>query len=241
MLLGICQLVGCCCDDPCAGCTPNMGGGLSGQAFTGFGPACHGYHSTCWRPWPEECVTCPAPTRLPPISEVDGEPSPAIEPKVPQEPLPTPPEPQPMPGENPPPAPPEPSPKPGLPEPANDPGSVLPASPPNPEPASPPRPLRTKPPASSEPGDVQLQNYQIGTPRQISAATTSGESRNQVAFPRPILIPVQVEALDGDGVQNATLDQLRRRGSPNPGTPLPSSGVLESQRIGAPRSSVFRF
>jgi len=24
-------------------------------------PGCHGYHSTCWRPWPEECVTCPSP------------------------------------------------------------------------------------------------------------------------------------------------------------------------------------
>lgn len=23
--------------------------------------SCFGYHSTCWRPWPEECIDCPSP------------------------------------------------------------------------------------------------------------------------------------------------------------------------------------
>jgi hypothetical protein len=31
--------------------------------------ACFGYHSTCWRPWPEECTTCPSFAILPPPQE----------------------------------------------------------------------------------------------------------------------------------------------------------------------------
>jgi hypothetical protein len=85
-------LSGCCWGghDPCAHCYP-----------AGFG--CFGYHSTCWRPWPEECPTCPSFAIIPPPQETilkdvplghealppaditpmpppDGEPAPVVEP-----------------------------------------------------------------------------------------------------------------------------------------------------------------
>jgi hypothetical protein len=51
-------LSGCCCSqhDQCQECYPG-----------GFG--CFGYHSTCWRPWPEECPTCPSFAIAPPPQE----------------------------------------------------------------------------------------------------------------------------------------------------------------------------
>jgi hypothetical protein len=51
-------LSGCCSGkhDHCAECYP--------PSF-----ACFGYHSTCWRPWPEECPTCPSYAIIPPPQE----------------------------------------------------------------------------------------------------------------------------------------------------------------------------
>lgn len=49
---------GCCYGkhDACAACY-------------GEGYPCFGYHSTCWRPWPEECPTCPSFAIMPPPQE----------------------------------------------------------------------------------------------------------------------------------------------------------------------------
>jgi hypothetical protein len=38
---------------------------------------CFGYHSTCWQPWPAECVTCPSPFLAPVLS---GDKGPPLEP-----------------------------------------------------------------------------------------------------------------------------------------------------------------
>lgn len=61
---------------------------------------CFGYQSTCWRPWPEECVTCPSPySALPATGEVlPG--APLIEGGRPELPMPMPPAPvQPIPAQ----------------------------------------------------------------------------------------------------------------------------------------------
>src|SRR3954470_2519601 len=31
--------------------------------------SCYGFYSTCWRPWPEECPTCPSYAIVPPPRE----------------------------------------------------------------------------------------------------------------------------------------------------------------------------
>jgi hypothetical protein len=42
-----------------------------------FGPMmCFGYHSTCWRAWPEECPPCPPYTLTPGLAEPVGPPLP---------------------------------------------------------------------------------------------------------------------------------------------------------------------
>lgn len=37
--------------------------------YPAYSFGCFGYHSTCWRPWPEECPTCPSFAILPPPQE----------------------------------------------------------------------------------------------------------------------------------------------------------------------------
>ncbi|MEX2172993.1 MAG: hypothetical protein WD872_01440 [Pirellulaceae bacterium] len=44
---------------------------------------CFGYHSTCWRPWPAECLPCPSPFSLPPLGEVIESPQPDELPAIP--------------------------------------------------------------------------------------------------------------------------------------------------------------
>jgi len=48
-----------------SGCANTDWGRLRGRRWVDCDgcviPGCFGFHSTCWRPWPEECVTCPSP------------------------------------------------------------------------------------------------------------------------------------------------------------------------------------
>ena len=73
ILLATCWLGGCACHtvnvDHCAG-----------DSFVVW--PCFGYHSTCWRPWPGECIACPSPftpVELPP-SETVPSPMPGLSP-----------------------------------------------------------------------------------------------------------------------------------------------------------------
>jgi hypothetical protein len=88
---------GCACHGPQGGWCGRHGG----QYFGGPLPVCFGFSSTCWNPWPAECVTCPTPfgpegidslpgsKPLPPTSEAVPLESPvpepsALEPTLPQ-------------------------------------------------------------------------------------------------------------------------------------------------------------
>jgi hypothetical protein len=49
-----------------------------------YGPMmCFGYHSTCWRPWPEECPPCPPYTLTPELAESVAPPMPQATPLPP--------------------------------------------------------------------------------------------------------------------------------------------------------------
>jgi hypothetical protein len=149
--LGIGQLAGCCCNDPCVGCPPEMGGRAFRQVYEGVGPGCFGYHTTCWSPWPDGCPTCPAPSPMPAAAGTDHKTGPETAPNVPTEPIPTPVHPVP------PSAPQKPA------EPGQDPGSPAPDPAPAPEPGKSPRPLESKPPTtSSRFENEKFQNNQTG-------------------------------------------------------------------------------
>ena len=249
--LSISQLVGCCCDDPCASCAPEMGGRPFRQVYEGVGNACYGYHSTCWHPWPEECQTCPPPTWLPAASDTGKGPSPAITPDVPIEPLPIPanPPPQPPPDEGAPRTQPEGAPESETPkstepgkdpsnpvpaEPGKDSGNPAPDSPPRPEPAAPPRRLETKPPTTPRDSEnVKPQNHQAELPETSSAASVRRAQAYQRMMPRPVSIlmaqPVLLEGETGQDQLRVQMDQSLRSGFSNPGAPLPVSGSLQSK------------
>jgi hypothetical protein len=104
MLLGLAS--GCACQGPQGGCC----GHQCGPFFGGPLPVCFGFSTTCWHPWPAECVACPTPFAgmeplptskpLPPSSPAEPldsavpEPS-ALEPVIPQATPPQPPAPEP--------------------------------------------------------------------------------------------------------------------------------------------------
>jgi hypothetical protein len=47
-----------------------------------FGPLmCFGYHSTCWRAWPDECPSCPPYTLTPELAEPVNPPAPQAVPE----------------------------------------------------------------------------------------------------------------------------------------------------------------
>lgn len=76
---------------------------------------CFGFNSTCWRPWPEECVTCPSPYAAFPLKGELLPGAPLPESPTPELPMPMPPLPvQPMPEASP--------------APANPPASIRPQS-----------------------------------------------------------------------------------------------------------------
>jgi hypothetical protein len=56
--LGILCGTGCVSSQPCC-------------EFRSSGYPCFGYHSTCWRPWPVECVTCPSLAAAQPAFEIN--------------------------------------------------------------------------------------------------------------------------------------------------------------------------
>jgi hypothetical protein len=64
-----------------SGCASLHGGPHYQRACFNCYPAwaCFGYHSTCWQPWPAECVTCPSPFLAPIIS---SDKAPPLEPAV---------------------------------------------------------------------------------------------------------------------------------------------------------------
>lgn len=239
--LSISQLAGCCCDDSCAGCGPETGGRPFRQDYACAGPACYGYHSTCWSPWPEECETCPPPARILASDEVGKEPSPAIAPDAPAELIPM--TAKPMPGESVPPVPPEESPKPAEPksaEPEKDLGPT-PDSPTSPKPAAPARPLESKPPTTrSDSGNVNPQNYQTEPPAATSDPATASEAaiRRAVAYqrmmPRPVVIsmasPGVLEADNGQNQQHVQMDQSLGSRFSKPGAAPIINGSLQSQR-----------
>ena len=224
-VLLVAQLVGCQCGETCGPCSyDNSCEGCPGSGMLGISPPCHGYHTTCWRPWPEECVTCPAPSRLPPAFEVNEEPRPAVTPQDPTEPLPLPPQPEP-------PATPS--------EPGENVPKQEPANPPEPAPA---RPLETRPPASPpDSGEIQPQSYQFEI-QGASPAARDAEPGNQVSSPRTTLAPIIVVEANASKVRPRNgLDQSQSRGSANPGAPLPDGGLMKSQRIGVRTSDAYRF
>jgi hypothetical protein len=56
LCLSLATTGGCACfDGPCH----DQGAIASPPGFGFPTPMCYGYHSTCWRPWPEECPPCP--------------------------------------------------------------------------------------------------------------------------------------------------------------------------------------
>ncbi len=79
IVLATCCLGGCACHEvhveQCAG-----------DSFAVW--PCFGYHSTCWRPWPAECIACPSP--FTPMEVPSGEPVPTPTPGLAPMPLPTP-------------------------------------------------------------------------------------------------------------------------------------------------------
>src|SRR5262245_52953002 len=56
MLPAALALGGCACCDVCCPCDDHACRSICYSAWP-----CFGYHSTCWQPWPAECVTCPPP------------------------------------------------------------------------------------------------------------------------------------------------------------------------------------
>jgi hypothetical protein len=224
--VGISQLVGCRSSDPWAACTPNTEGRAFGQNYQGAGPLCFGYHSTCWSPWPTECPTCPAPTRLSPIEELGPESNPTNAPPVLAEPTPANPLPQPRNDSNGPPEKPPESPKSGDPKPAEPgkaPDNPVPNSIPNEEPVAPSRPLNTNPP--SRPSDAEKvlpQNSSAEPPMSTSHSEAPSEIAVRRAqfyhslFPQPVVIrttePIVLEAADETGSSNAepAADTARR-------------------------------
>lgn len=64
-----------------SGCASLHGGPHYHRACFNCYPAwaCFGYHSTCWQPWPAECVTCPSPFLAPIIS---SDKAPPLEPVI---------------------------------------------------------------------------------------------------------------------------------------------------------------
>jgi hypothetical protein len=64
-----------------SGCASVHGGPHHHRACFNCYPAwaCFGYHSTCWQPWPAECVTCPSPFLAPIVS---GDKTPPLEPVI---------------------------------------------------------------------------------------------------------------------------------------------------------------
>ena len=81
VLLAVLSLGGCACLELCGSCDD----GYCGDACYAEWP-CFGYRSTCWRPWPGECITCPSPF-LPPETVTSPAPMPG---DVPMPPLPMP-------------------------------------------------------------------------------------------------------------------------------------------------------
>ena len=156
--LGISQLTGCCCDDPCASC-PSVS----------WDSPCHGYHSTCWRPWPEECLTCPAPIWSPASAAPSKESDSVIAPEVPREPMPLPvnPEPQPIPPQA------EPEKTPKSVEPSKNQGTPVPDSPPK-----------------SNSGNGQPQIYQSEYPSTNSSPAVHRASGNAPLMPPPVVVEV---------------------------------------------------
>lgn len=83
--LAITQVAGCCCHNPCVGCSQEMSCSPCGQPYQLASPACYGYHSTCWSPWPEECETCPPPLSYSATADLSEVPKQSSAPKVSKE------------------------------------------------------------------------------------------------------------------------------------------------------------
>jgi hypothetical protein len=80
-------VAGCACTDHC--------GPADACCFVDW--PCFGYHSTCWRPWPEECVACPSPYLML-VQPAEAVPAPATpDSQTPDRGLPVQPSPEPMP------------------------------------------------------------------------------------------------------------------------------------------------
>jgi hypothetical protein len=66
--LALATVAGCACCNTCEEPLANYSYRHHGPCY--FGPLlCFGYHSTCWRPWPEECPPCPPFTLTPEMVE----------------------------------------------------------------------------------------------------------------------------------------------------------------------------
>ena len=90
-------LAGCASCQTCPEPLANYSFRHNGPCY--FGPLmCFGYHSTCWRAWPEECPPCPPYTLTPELLESVAPPEPQPQPSTdpalplpgPDVPLPTP-------------------------------------------------------------------------------------------------------------------------------------------------------
>ncbi len=193
--LGIGQLAGCCCLDPCASCPPEACGSSHCQVYPVAPPACYGYQSTCWHPWPEECESCPPSTWSAAATDLREEPNSATAPSTSKESLPVPanPAPQPMRDESGSQTQPPESLSSG--EQAIDPNSPDADSPSVQKPATAHRVLNTKsqaaPPSS---GRVQLQSFQTDDPSTISAASETRTAAYQKSlFPTVVIEAVAAE------------------------------------------------
>jgi len=97
LALPLAALAGCASCQTCPEPLANYSFRHNGPCY--FGPLmCFGYHSTCWRAWPEECAPCPPYTLTPELLESapppEAQPQPGVEPTLPlpgpDVPLPTP-------------------------------------------------------------------------------------------------------------------------------------------------------
>lgn len=179
--LGITQLAGCCCNDALKWCAPDSYGYSQCQVYEGIGPACFGYHSTCWRPWPEECQTCPPPSWSDASTSTGKVPVLENESVAPMESTPPIRLPQPMPDEGIPPPKPSTSPSPEVPEKApGNPGANSSSSQGS---YVPPRSLKSAPSKSEE-----HQVYQAIDLQRNPASSGNQKTKVQKYMPPPVVV-----------------------------------------------------
>ncbi len=184
LCLGISQLAGCCCQNPCAGRASEMSCRPRCQGYQMVAPACFGYHSTCWSPWPVDCKACPPPLAYPATDDVSEAQEPSSALKDSNELGPSNLEPSSSPNS----AQEKPQTEPETSEPGKDSSSQLPHS--SEQPSAQPQPAEAKP---APPSDLERQQGQLRPTSNSEPIPAEFEAR-RVTFQKVMVAPVIVEA-----------------------------------------------